>query len=280
MHNLEFERQAANVRINLAADFNADDIEALIAKASDTRELQKLIGIKRGSPLFRSLIGREPGPLGMPPTKMPANYIPNPDYAAAPDAQIHFHPGATAPAMFEGQSVESLKCNGCEPGSTSDNVKPCNQPAKWRGLGQISYRLFCDECLAATRAYERAEGLAERPVEKIETAPAAQNFAMSFQPTFWQRVGRWLFPRRHVEAPEIKFEPVIGDPPGIKGDTYFCTVKIKISWLDLFRLFVSRRATCKVIVVTQYPIGEHHTATGFTVEPPECLAIEKWGPLP
>lgn len=96
-----------------------------------------------------------------------------------------------------------------------------------------------------------------------------ENGCTSFQPTLLQRIGRRLFPAKHLDTPEIIMGGV-----NIAHDAIHTTVRIRVSWLDLLRLICSRRAKLTVKIATAHQIGMTKTAVLFGVEPPAPLALE------
>lgn len=82
------------------------------------------------------------------------------------------------------------------------------------------------------------------------------------QPETWRhKIVRIIFPRRNCDYPM----PEKGDD---FQDMLVTTITVKLDWIDLLRLIVSRKLEIRNQIGTQFRVGNHNTKTAFMVLPP------------
>lgn len=100
--------------------------------------------------------------------------------------------------------------------------------------------------------------------ETDQTEPPETNAdcgAMVYHSTLAERIGWRLFPREHIDAPEMPEQ----------GDVFVCETEVRIDWLDRLRILVSGRCQVTTKTATEHRFGNSATVSNFTALPPTYL---------
>lgn len=111
--------------------------------------------------------------------------------------------------------------------------------------------------------------MCEKPMEELgpETPPGEiHNSAMTYTPTWRDRIAWFFFPSKVADFPE---------PEWTTRDGVHTGVGVKLSWVDLLRLIVSRRCLITVTTACENVVGKTLTNSEFQVLPPQFLQNEK-----
>ena len=86
-----------------------------------------------------------------------------------------------------------------------------------------------------------------------------------------ERIGRFLFPSKHIPFDAIEFPKDVNPND---GDVVHVDLTVKLSFVDRIRILFSGRLFTEVRIVTREHVNTHQTLAESYVKPPEFAEIK------